>query len=147
VLGSAVSVAGVVEYVPERDAAIGHPLQDRDHDLGRVEMIGGDRDAARELGDGRPGLLGDDGGLQVVGEVRVVLLAWAVAAAVSPGRQTTVSLRRLQPAPPVLPAVASPCSTVLPEMVRLTPVAWVISTLRGWLRGDAGMVTCRTPLV
>ena len=32
-----------------------------------------------------------------------------------------------------------------PEMVRLPPVAWVISTRRGWLRGDAGMVTCRTP--
>jgi hypothetical protein len=37
----------------------------------------------------------------------------------------------LQPASPVLPADASPCSTVLPEMVRLPPVAWVISTRRG----------------
>jgi hypothetical protein len=38
---------------------------------------------------------------------------------------------RLQPASPVLLADASPCSTVLPEMVRLPPVAWVISTRRG----------------
>jgi hypothetical protein len=43
---------------------------------------------------------------------------------------------RLQPASPVPPADASPCSTVLPEMVlpemvRLPPVAWVISTRRG----------------
>ena len=46
-------------------------------------------------------------------------------------RPTTMSHRRLQPASPVLPADASPCSTVLPEMVRLPPVAWVISTRRG----------------
>jgi len=38
---------------------------------------------------------------------------------------------RPQPASPELPADASPCSTVLPEMVRLPPVAWVISTRRG----------------
>jgi hypothetical protein len=38
---------------------------------------------------------------------------------------------RLQPASPALPADASPCSTVLPKMVRLPPVAWVISTRRG----------------
>ncbi len=38
---------------------------------------------------------------------------------------------RLQPASPVSLADASPCSTVLPEMVRLPPVAWVISIRRG----------------
>jgi hypothetical protein len=58
---------------------------------------------------------------------------------------TTLSHRRRQPAPPILSAGASPGSTVLPEMVRPAPLAWVISTLRGWLRGDAGRVTCRTP--
>jgi hypothetical protein len=37
-----------------------------------------------------------------------------------------------QPAPPpVLPADASPCSAVLPEMVRLLPAARVIWTRRG----------------
>ena len=30
-------------------------------------------------------------------------------------------------------------------MVRPQPGAWVISTRRGWLRGDVGMVRCRTP--
>ena len=55
--------------------------------------------------------------------------------------------RCLQPASPAPGAGASPGSTVLPEMVRRAPVAWVISTLRGWLRGDAGMVTCSTPSV
>src|SRR4051812_48770008 len=56
------------------------------------------------------------------------------------GWPTTVSQGCLQPAPPSLGAGVSPCSTVLPEMVRAAPVAWVISTLRGWLRDDAGIV-------
>jgi hypothetical protein len=55
--------------------------------------------------------------------------------------------RCFQRASPAVGAGVSPCSTVVPEMVRRAPVAWVISTLRGWLRGDAGMVTCRTPSV
>ena len=67
------------------------------------------------------------------------------AGATLDGRPATVSHRRLQPASSVLPAGVSPGSTVLPEMVRPAPVAWVISTRRGWLRDDAGMVTCRTP--
>ena len=53
--------------------------------------------------------------------------------------------RDVQPAPPVLPAGASPGSTVLPEMVRLPPAVRVISTRRAWVFGEAGMVTCRTP--
>jgi hypothetical protein len=42
------------------------------------------------------------------------------------------------------PAVSSsePC---YPEMVRLPPDPWVIGTLRGWVLGEAGIVTCRTP--
>jgi hypothetical protein len=52
----------------------------------------------------------------------------------------------VQPAPPpVPPAGASPCSMVLPEMVRLPPAGRVISTRRAWAFGEAGMVTCRTP--
>jgi hypothetical protein len=47
--------------------------------------------------------------------------------------------------PPVPPAGASPCSMVLPEMVRLPPAGRVISTRRAWAFGEAGMVTCRTP--
>ena len=49
------------------------------------------------------------------------------------------------PAPPVLPAGASPCPAVLPEMVRLPPGARVTSIRRAFVLGDAGMVTCRTP--
>ena len=43
------------------------------------------------------------------------------------------------------PAAASPGSAVLPEMVRPPPGAWVISTRRGWVLGETGMVTCKTP--
>ncbi len=54
--------------------------------------------------------------------------------------------REVQPAPPpVLPAGASPGSTVLPATTRLPPGARVTSTRRAWAFGDAGMVTCRTP--
>ena len=54
--------------------------------------------------------------------------------------------RDVQPAPPpVLPAGASPGSTVLPGTTRLPPAARVTSTRRAWVFGDAGMVTCRTP--
>ena len=47
--------------------------------------------------------------------------------------------------PPVPPVGASPGSTVLPEMVRLPPGAWVISTRRAWVLGETGMIRCRTP--
>ena len=47
--------------------------------------------------------------------------------------------------PPVPLAGAPPCSAVLPEMVRLPPGAWVISTRRAWVLGETGMVRCRTP--
>jgi hypothetical protein len=47
--------------------------------------------------------------------------------------------------PPVPPAGAPPGSAVLPEMVRLPPGAWVISTRRAWVLGETGMVRCRTP--
>jgi hypothetical protein len=62
-------------------------------------------------------------------------------------RDSRAMERHLQPAPPppLLPVGASPCSTVLPEMVRLPPAARVISTRRGWVCGDAGRITCRTP--
>ena len=49
--------------------------------------------------------------------------------------------------PPVPPAGAPPGSAVLPEMVRLPPGAWVISTRRAWVLGETGMVRCRTPSV
>ena len=52
----------------------------------------------------------------------------------------------VQPPPPVSPAGASPCPAVLPEMVRLPPAGRVTSTRRAWAFGEAGMVTCRTPL-
>jgi xanthine dehydrogenase accessory factor len=57
------------------------------------------------------------------------VFVWAFAPA--PRLRKRFGLPRLQSASPVLPADASPCSTVLPEMVRLPPVAWVISTRRG----------------
>jgi hypothetical protein len=47
--------------------------------------------------------------------------------------------------PPVLPAGASRCSAVLPEMVRLPPAARVIWTRRARAFGDAGIVTSRAP--
>jgi hypothetical protein len=54
--------------------------------------------------------------------------------------------RDVQPAPPpVVPAGASPGSTVLPGTTWLPPAARVTSTRRAWALGDAGMVTCRTP--
>jgi hypothetical protein len=52
---------------------------------------------------------------------------------------------RGQPAAPAVLVGASRSSTVLAEMVRLPPAARVISIRRGWVLGDAGMVTCRTP--
>jgi hypothetical protein len=68
-----------------------------------------------------------------------------------PRREKPVQLpvaghRDIQPAPPpVLPAGASPGSTVLPGTMRLPPAARVTSTRRARVFGDAGMVTCRTP--
>jgi len=47
--------------------------------------------------------------------------------------------------PPVLPAGASPGSTVLPGTTWLPPAVRVTFTRRAWAFGDAGMVTCRTP--
>ena len=62
------------------------------------------------------------------------------------GARPLVGHRDVQPAPaPVPPAGASPCSIVLPEMVRLPPAGRVISTRRAWAFGEAGMVTCRIP--
>ena len=43
--------------------------------------------------------------------------------------------------PPVPLAGAPPCSAVLPEMVRLPPGAWVISTRRAWVLGETGMIS------
>ena len=75
-----------------------------------------------------------------------VLPAWPVAEAGKPARLPVAGYRDIQPAPPpVLPAGASPGSTVLPGTMRLPPAAWVTSTRRAWVFGDAGMVTCRTP--
>jgi hypothetical protein len=55
-------------------------------------------------------------------------------------------VRGRQPASPVVLAVrVSPCSTVVPEMVRPPPAARVIWIRRGWVFGEAGMVRCRTP--
>ena len=52
----------------------------------------------------------------------------------------------VQPAPlPVSSADASPCSTVLSELVRPPPAARVISTRRAGAFGEAGVVRCRTP--
>jgi hypothetical protein len=46
-------------------------------------------------------------------------------------QMTSRGRRRVQPASPLPPADASPCSTVLPETERPPPVARVISTRRG----------------
>jgi C-terminal, D2-small domain, of ClpB protein len=63
-----------------------------------------------------------------------------------PARLPVAGHRDIQSAaPPVLPAGASPGSTVLPGTIRLPPAAWVTLTRRAWVLGDAGMVTCRTP--
>jgi len=77
-----------------------------------------------------------------------VLPAWPVAEGGNAGTASggVERYRDIQPAPPpVLPAGASPGSTVLPGTMRLPPAAWVTATRRAWVFGDAGMVTCRTP--